>query len=191
MATFFEKLFHMPTRIVKVGSAKAQSHIAFPFSGNPVELSEFRFDRLTDLATNKLGETVQALAESIGFDATQVNHYTFWVIVEKTARLKWFLQSFRINGKNPDLVEVIGLVDEMGIREGVMALEPCRIIRDNVLVWANGVQGVPPFDNNGIAQLVYYYGHHKFSWEGHNEAANIARQSAAEYHIKPTPPGYN
>lgn len=187
MATFFEKLLRMPNRTVRIGNASAQSNITFPFSKNPVELSEPQFNRLTELATNRLAETAKSLAVLIGFDIAEVNEYSFYVTVEKSTQMKWFVQSLRFNGKRIRLVEVIGFVDEIGIRGGVMALEPCRILRHNDLVWANGLQYVPPFNNYSIAQFIYSYVHHNFSWKDHNENVRTAEQIGAEYRTNPHP----
>jgi hypothetical protein len=183
MATFFQKLLGMPNRTVKIGSASAESNIAFPFSKNPVELSEVEFNLFTRLATKNLAENTENLSESTGFDVDQVNEYCFYLTVEKATRMKWFLQSFRFNeGQVIKLVEVVGYVDESKIMEGAMALVKCRIVRYIIhsnVVWSNGVQYVPPFNDKGIAQFVYSYVHHNFSWKDHKENLNIVGQMSA------------
>lgn len=127
MANFFQKLLKLPTRTEEFGSAIAKAEIAFPFSKDPVELSKIQFNQLTSLASSKLVEAVRDLAESNGFDAEKINSYSFSVIIENETRMKWFLQEFNLKGKNPQMVEVIGFIDERGIKEeGCMALVPCR-----------------------------------------------------------------
>jgi hypothetical protein len=183
MATFIQKLLGMPTRTVKIGCAFAESNIAFPFSKSPVELSDFEFNSFTRLATKDLTESTADLSKLIGFHLDDVNEYCFYITVEKATRMKWFLQSFRfVDKQNIKLVEVVGYVHEHEKVGDALALEKCKITRYILfkeLVWSNGFDYVPPFNDKLTAQFVYSYVHHNFSWKDHKENLNIVGQMSA------------